>query len=313
VAAEGYRTLWFAKDIRVEPSIHLAVGEPIFEARLMDVQKWKGSEIYNDFLKPNDSPWFLAYFLHKSPNRIVNFSINSSCARGPFDQRDADRLKPLIPHVRRALEIKDRLELAHIRHDSVGKCLDSASFAVLILDDRGRVLEANASASELLATGDGICRNLDGTLWLRGPAGREMGQWIGSGKPPAKNYSGLLHIPRPMGRPLSITVTRLPAMNTSWIGGGPPCWMLLLFDPDRQLFASTELIAQDLGLSLREAELAALLVNGFDATVAAKRLHVSINTARTHLKSIFSKTGIRSQAELVRRITNGPAGVRPSR
>jgi DNA-binding CsgD family transcriptional regulator len=86
--------------------------------------------------------------------------------------------------------------------------------------------------------------------------------------------------------------------------------MLLLFDPDRSILASTELVASDLGLSVREAELAVLLVNGCDVTGVAQRLHISIHTARTHLKSIFSKTGIRSQAELVRRIAGGPAGIR---
>jgi DNA-binding CsgD family transcriptional regulator len=312
VAGEQYRQFWFAKDIRVAPSIHIAVGEPIFEARLMDVQKWIGSEIYNDFLMPNDSPWFLAYFLHKTPNRIVNFSINSSRDRGPFDQRDGDRLRPLIPHLRRALAIKDRLQLAHIRQDTVGRCLDSLSFAVLILDEAGRVVEASNSARELLAAAEsGIRCNGDGTLWLRDPGGRDLNHWIAKGVPPEHNREGLLHVARPLGRPLSITVTRLPAMCTSWIGSEQPCWMLLLFDPDRHLGPSTELIARDMGVSMREAEVVVLLVNGCDVAVVAQRLHISVHTARTHLKSIFSKTGICSQADLVRRVASGPAGVRP--
>jgi DNA-binding CsgD family transcriptional regulator len=99
-------------------------------------------------------------------------------------------------------------------------------------------------------------------------------------------------------------------MNAMWISGASPCWMLLLFDPDRSILASTELVARDLGLSLREVELAVLLVNGCDVTVVAQRLHISIHTARTHLKSIFSKTGIRSQAELAKRIAGGPAAIR---
>jgi DNA-binding CsgD family transcriptional regulator len=86
--------------------------------------------------------------------------------------------------------------------------------------------------------------------------------------------------------------------------------MVLLFDPDRLLPPCTELIAHDLGVSMREAELAALLASGCDISVVAQRLHISIHTARTHLKSIFSKTGIGSQAELVRRIMRGPAGIR---
>lgn len=312
VAAEQYRKFWFARDIRVEPSIAISVGEPIFEARLMPVCEWQASEIYNDFLKPNDSPWFLAFFLHKAPNRIVNFSINSSRDRGAFDQRDGDRLRPLVPHLRRALEIKDRLELANIRQETVGKCLDSLSFAVLILDEGGKVVEASTSARKLLgATESGIKCDADGTLWLHEPAGRDLHQWIAKGVPPEHNRDGLLHVARSIGHPLSITVTRLPEMSPSWIGGSRPCWMLLLFDPDRQLGASTELIARDMGVSIREADVAVLLANGCDLAVVAQRLHISVHTARTHLKSIFSKTGICSQADLVRRVASGPIPVRP--
>jgi DNA-binding CsgD family transcriptional regulator len=314
VTAEQYRKVWFAKDIRVEPSLNTPVGEPIFEARIMTVREWQGSEVYNDFLAPHDTPWFLAYFLHKAADRIVNFSINSTRARGPFNHRDGVLLRPLIPHVRRALEIKDRLESAHIRQHTVDRCFDSLSFGVLILDQRGRIVEASTRANELLlATSNGFRRNADGTLWLRDPAGRELNHWIANGAPPKHNRDGLLHLPRPLARPLSVMVTRLPAMNTSWFSDGPPCWMVLLFDPDQHIPASTDLIAHDLGISMREAELACLLVNGYDISVASQRLHISIHTARTHLKSIFSKTGIGSQAELVRRIVSGPAGIRLDR
>jgi DNA-binding CsgD family transcriptional regulator len=248
--------------------------------------------------------------LHKAPSRIVNVSINSTRLRGPFDEHDGERLRPLIPHLRRALEIKDRLESQHIRHDTVVKCLDNACVAVVLLDEGGRVVEASSSAAALMCASNGIDRDADGTLWVRGPAGVVLNEWITKGMPPARNGDGLLHIPRPPSGPLSIMVTRLPVMSTPWLSGSSPCWMLLLFDPDRQILASAELIARDLGLSLREAELAAMLVNACDITVVAQRLHISINTARTHLKSIYSKMGIGSQAELVRRITSGPAGRR---
>jgi DNA-binding CsgD family transcriptional regulator len=52
-----------------------------------------------------------------------------------------------------------------------------------------------------------------------------------------------------------------------------------------------------------------LLAVGHDVKSTAARLRISVNTARTHLKSIFSKTGIASQAELIRRVAGGPAAL----
>jgi DNA-binding CsgD family transcriptional regulator len=86
--------------------------------------------------------------------------------------------------------------------------------------------------------------------------------------------------------------------------------MLLVFDPDRRIQMSTELIARDLGISTREAEIAALLVAGHDINAIAERLKISIHTARTHVKAVFSKTGARSQSELIQRIAAGPASVK---
>jgi DNA-binding CsgD family transcriptional regulator len=166
-----------------------------------------------------------------------------------------------------------------------------------------------ATRQNLLRKESGLGRNPDGTLWLREPAGTRLRQWILTRTPPSENGDGLLHAQRFNARPLSVMVTRLPDMGTSWFGGGSPSWMLLLFDPDRELSASTELVARDLGISARESEIATLLVTGYDVNIIAGRLNISVHTVRTHLKSIFSKTNIRSQAELVRRIASGPAGI----
>lgn len=90
----------------------------------------------------------------------------------------------------------------------------------------------------------------------------------------------------------------------------PHCgWVLLLFDPERELPTSTELIARDLGFSGREADIAGLLGSGLDIQAIARRLRISTHAVRTHLKTIFGKTGVRSQSELILRIRRGPGGL----
>ncbi len=51
-------------------------------------------------------------------------------------------------------------------------------------------------------------------------------------------------------------------------------------------------------LTPREAEVAALLAAGRSSREAAKAMHIGIGTVRTHLKSLFDKTGARSQTAL---------------
>src|SRR5262249_40722153 len=58
-------------------------------------------------------------------------------------------------------------------------------------------------------------------------------------------------------------------------------------------------------LTPAEARLAALIVRGYSLHAAACRLHISNNTARTHMKRIYDKTETHRQVDLIRRVANG--------
>jgi len=60
-------------------------------------------------------------------------------------------------------------------------------------------------------------------------------------------------------------------------------------------------------LTPAETALAIQLANGLSLEEAAEALNIRRNTARAHLRSIFSKTGVRRQTELVRIFLNSVA------
>ncbi len=61
-----------------------------------------------------------------------------------------------------------------------------------------------------------------------------------------------------------------------------------------------EALRQRLGLTATESELAAALVAGESLSDYAARRSVAVQTARNQLQSIFQKTGVNRQADLVR-------------
>ena len=66
-------------------------------------------------------------------------------------------------------------------------------------------------------------------------------------------------------------------------------------------------IGETLGLSPREASLAALLCHGRSLVEAGRELKLTPETTRNYSKRIYAKTGAKRQAELVRRILSGVA------
>jgi len=53
------------------------------------------------------------------------------------------------------------------------------------------------------------------------------------------------------------------------------------------------------GLSDRETDVVTCLAEGDDSRTLAARLHLSEHTVQDHLKSAFTKTGVRSRRELL--------------
>jgi DNA-binding CsgD family transcriptional regulator len=304
---EEYRQYWTFEDCRREHFLAAPVGCPTTEMTLQ-IPDWNRSPILNEFLRPADAPHFMPAWLHKSESKAVALSFQGTRKRGPFEAMDIESFQRVLPHVSRALEIRDRLQSAQIRADTLAESINGLRFGVMVLDGAGRLLECNGVAEEHLRNGEGVCRKIDGTLCWHEPAGGQFARWIQLGEQP-RGVDGLLHARRLSALPLSLMVSPLPTQRIAWITQDPR-WLVLIFDPERRIEASLEIIARDLGISGSEANVTALLAAGYRLHEVARRLRVSEHTVRSQLKSIFRKTGARTQAELIRRIAMGPAVVR---
>lgn len=64
-------------------------------------------------------------------------------------------------------------------------------------------------------------------------------------------------------------------------------------------------IAAKSGLTTRQEEIVALLVQGYNKTAIARDLQISEETAKTHIRNIYTKIGIHSQQALIELIRKG--------
>jgi DNA-binding CsgD family transcriptional regulator len=85
---------------------------------------------------------------------------------------------------------------------------------------------------------------------------------------------------------------------------GQPAALVYIRDASSKSLASEVVTKQLFNLTKAETALAMELANGLSLEEAAEVLNIRRNTARAHLRSIFSKTGVRRQTELVRILLN---------
>jgi len=118
-----------------------------------------------------------------------------------------------------------------------------------------------------------------------------------------------MSVSRPSGQ-VSLGVVVEPVPSQEWAEGkGQPSVLVYIRDATGKLLASTAAAKQLFNLTPAETALAMELANGLSLEEAAEELNIRRNTARAHLRSIFSKTGVRRQTELVRIMLNSVAAL----
>jgi len=86
-------------------------------------------------------------------------------------------------------------------------------------------------------------------------------------------------------------------------------WMLFVSEPRSERYVHAEVLRQIYGLTRTESLLVSRLFSGNSLGVTAEGLDISINTAKTHLRQVFRKCDVQSQAELLQLVALGPRAV----
>ena len=228
-----------------------------------------------------------------------------------FDTEEVSVCEILASQLRRGAELSARIGATEIERALYSRVMDRLSVGVVILDEAGRVVRCSSAAEAALAARDGIQLQAGR---LRAAAPREdrdlqaaIRAVLQPGEAGVRPASRGLSLSRPSGsRNLGVIVQPVPA------GGGPGLAAsarvaVYVRDPEASAEVEGELVRQLFDLTPAEAAVARRLAAGLSLEDAASSLDISRNTARAHLRSIFSKSGITRQTELVRLMLNSAA------
>jgi DNA-binding CsgD family transcriptional regulator len=109
----------------------------------------------------------------------------------------------------------------------------------------------------------------------------------------------LLRITCPSGKQAYVATRVKAAEHAPPQSAHLPHLAVLIHDPEANTSARVTAIRNRYALTAAEGQIIAALLKTGSAKAAAGHLGSSENTMKTHLKSIFSKTGVHRQSELI--------------
>jgi DNA-binding NarL/FixJ family response regulator len=256
------------------------------------------SQFYADFARKTGRRYMIGGLLGLRDATPIGF--HREAAAGPFDEDDRRTLLALLPHLQRALQLRERLVCDSAQLGAAA--LDAVPFAVIIVDGSMRVLHGNHAAVRLAsAARSGL------TIARTGPQ-----PGIGELHLVARHRDDHALL-GDAATTASIAVLVSPALS-SRVARAPPD------EPRRVMPGAAMIVARDLaalsvpslklmsdlyGLTRAEAEVAVALAGAATAEDVARARRVSLETVRSQVRSILGKTNAASLRDLERLLALG--------
>jgi DNA-binding CsgD family transcriptional regulator len=261
-----------------------------------------GSEYYEDFWRPQGFYDSLSSYVERDQATTSALIVVRQKGAPEFEEQHVDLFRLMTPHLKRAIELQRTVYDGIGKNEVLSQALDRLPHAVVVVDERRKVLTANKAAQEVIARGD--CLSLkDGELYSSDFGARQalrqtIDAAIGTTLRRGTGSGGVVELPRREERPISLMVSPVKSEPFTF-GTSRPAALILISTYTTGVQLSDFVLADLYELTRTESRVAASLAAGESMEDIAEHLHISISTARTHLKRIFDKTGTGRQGELI--------------
>jgi DNA-binding CsgD family transcriptional regulator len=305
-AADRYAAHYHAHDPWLAKIWQTPPDAVIRGSSLIDDASLARSQYYNEFGKQLDTFHLVGAMLPLGPasgQTVGMLSVLRPRDASGFDGDEVARLAQLLPHVRRALQLRAQVAdvASAVAAASAHAVLEAFGTAAAVMDGHGRVLLANAMADRLDARGAGLTLRggADRTICVTAPAEtRRLHAAIADAARGGPGGALLLHLTT---GPVLATVSPLsPSLGDQM---GQARWRALLLlrplqeensdgRPPRQMAL--------FGLTPAEMEVTAALCAGLTPREIAQARQVRVSTVRTLLQRAQEKLDAGNLRDLVR-------------
>lgn len=292
------------KDVRFRYLHNLVPGEVFREFEYVtDRDAWDASEWIQYQRRALGCYWCMSAQVSTHGLWRDYISVNRLEALGAHSDREKALLQAVLPHLARAAELHRVLDRLKERYGLVLSVLDRLLVGLVIVDANGRVAVANTAAREACAASSAVQITREGRLRATDPAqdaGLQQLAMACRSTSAARGVHGGGTVRLTRGD-RAVLAEVMPLHGNRLTDCEPIRGAaVFLVDPAVARVVSLQGIARLFALSNAETQVADALVNGLEARDIADQRGTSLETVRTQLKSVLSKTGAHSQLDLLR-------------
>lgn len=283
--------------------------DTVFTQRdVMTDEEWVKTDYYQTSCKYQNVFHVMGADVSTESDGVFRLRITRAESEPAFNDQDKDLCQMLLPHIRSAFHVRSMLGRSESMGNLYADAINRLSVATILLNDKGVVQKLNDYAQTLLDRADGL-KLVGDRLEASYPSdNKELQKRIKDAFDARERREPInsepLSVTRPSGEVnLGIVFETVP--DTSWLDDGDRSALLLYVrDAVNKSSVSSSVAKELFDFTPAETALALELANGLSLEDTAEKLGIMRNTARAHLRAIFSKTGVRRQAELVRVMLN---------
>ncbi len=261
---------------------------------------------FKNFLKKSKFVHFLISVINKDEKETIIMFLFRRRKKGSFTKKEIEVIKKSIIFLKLTYKYCSKVEILDNYLDILKNVLNWSGRGIIIFD-REKILILNRVAVEILARNEGILLTQRG-VEISDPIISYEFEKAKKNIFSPKNFEEeeyIFSIPR-NGKKLPLLVQVFSITKDLKFQEKGKLAAIILSDPNYSFLPNPDALAKAFNFTPKERDIALVLSRTLDLNQTAGELRIALNTVRTHLKHIYDKTKVSSQAELIKLLTVFP-------
>lgn len=304
-----YTEHYHALDVWAKKGLSKPSGYVCNSQSLCPLEEIRSTEIYNDFMVKAGIEHGAFAVLNNNESCLASVSLYRDNSLPEFTRADVSTLQLLAPHLQRAFHLHLRFSELKAHAAGIETAFDLFPNGIIFLDSRGEIVLMNRSAAAITAEKDGLQATRAGLRAERSGESALLTSTIQQATATSNGRGdlprGTVLISRRNRPPLRLFIT--PIHNSVIPAPRHIAVAVFVSDPLRVARPALDVLRAQFRLTPAECRVALLLSDGHAPREIASMIGVTDHTVRSQIKSIFSKTGVKRQGQLVRLLLSNQA------